>query len=112
MKIFKRSVITVLVIANLAVLALYWQLRTIETQLDTTAVTNQEVVVHLDTAVTQPGCSSFTSMPCSLLLPNFQAEIVEENFDRRQLQFALAAVEETVQAGLVEPRVLGNLIHG
>lgn len=55
MKIFKRSVITFLVIANLAVLALYWQLRTIETQLDTTAVTNQEVVVHLDTPVTQPG---------------------------------------------------------
>lgn len=47
-RIFRRSVIALLVIANVFALAVYWQLRTIETRLDTTAVTNQEVVEHLD----------------------------------------------------------------
>lgn len=66
-KIFKRSVITLLVIANLAVFTLYWQLRTIESGLDATAVTNQEVVVHLDTPVTQVGGGSAESLTFLLI---------------------------------------------
>jgi LCP family protein required for cell wall assembly len=46
----KRSVIAVLVLANVVALVVYWQLRTIESQLDSSVVTNVDVVAQLDPA--------------------------------------------------------------